>query len=75
MNNSSLWTSSHMGRVVACKVHCPPDQASAHRGVSALKTPAQHGKTPTHFTISRSDMREGLRCMGKCTGDSGSTAC
>ena len=45
---------------VACMVHCPPNQASANRGVSALKTLAQHGKTPTHVTISRSDMREGL---------------
>ena len=61
MNNSSLWTSSHMERVVACMVHYPPNQASTHRGASALKTPAQHGKTPTHVTISRSDMREGLR--------------
>ena len=61
MNNSSLWTSSHIERAVACMVHCPPNQASAHRGVSALKTPAQHGKIPTHVTILRSDMREGLR--------------
>ena len=74
MNNSSLGSSSHMECAVACMVHCPPNQASAHRGVSALKTPAQHGKTPTHVTISRSDMREGLRSMGKCTGDRGSIA-
>ena len=74
MNNSSLGTSSHMEYAVAGMVHCPPNQASANRGVSALKTLAQHGKTPTHVTISRSDMREGLRFLGKCTGDSGSIA-
>ena len=61
MNNSSLGSSSHMECAVACMVHCPPNQASANRGVSALKILAQHGKTPTHVTISRSDMREGLR--------------
>ena len=74
MNNSSLGSSSHMECAVACMVHCPPNQASANRGVSALETLAQHGKTPTHVTISRSDMREGLRFLGKCTGDSGSIA-
>ena len=74
MNNSSLGTSSHMECAVPCMVHCPPNQTSANRGVSALKTLAQHGKTPTHVTISRSDMREGLRFLGKCTGDSGSIA-
>ena len=55
-----------------------PDQAPAPRGVSVLTTPAQHGTTPAqhrttpaHFTISRSEMKERLRYMGKCMGGIG----
>ena len=53
-------------------------QAPAPRGVSVLTTPAQHGTTPAqhrttpaHFTISRSEMKERLRYMGKCMGGIG----
>ena len=74
MNNSSFWTSSHIRRAVASKIHCLPNKAPAPRGASVFKTLAQHGKTQPHVTISRSDMREGLRCMGKCTGDMGLVA-